>query len=161
MNEWYLILLIAGLMLIGAEVFVPGGVLGLAGAMALLTAAVLGFSIFSPAVATLAAVGMIVMVGVVIALWIRIFPHTPIGRQMTVLRDLKGAHGNDERFAGLQGKTGVSVTALRPSGIIELDNRRFDVLTAGEMIDQGVAVRVVEVRGNRVLVEAIDESVLE
>ncbi len=158
MNEWFLILLIAGLMLIGAEVFVPGGVLGVAGAMALLTAAIMGFSIFPPAVATLVAVGMIILVGVVIVLWIRIFPHTPIGRQMTVLKDLKNAHGNDERFVGLQGKKGISVTALRPSGIIEVENRRYDVLTVGEMIDRGVQVRVIEVRGNRVLVEAASDD---
>ncbi len=155
MNQWFLMLLMAGLMLIGAEVFIPGGVLGVVGAMALVTAAVIGFSIFPPAVAALVAVGMIGMVGVVIVLWIRIFPHTGIGRQMTVFRDLKDAKGTDAGMGGLLGKTGVTRSALRPSGFIEVDNRRLDVVTAGEMIDRDVPVRIVAVQGNRVVVEAV------
>jgi len=155
MNQWFFMLLIAGLMLIGAEVFVPGGVLGVVGAMALVTAAVIGFSIFPPAVAAMVAVGMIGLVGVVIALWIRIFPRTGIGRQMTVLRSLKDAKGTDQSIDDLVGKTGITRSVLRPAGFVEVENRRIDVVTAGEMIERDTPVRIVAVEGNHVIVEAL------
>ncbi len=156
MNTWFAVLAIAGLMLVGAEVFVPGGVLGIAGGLALLTAAIIGFSIFSPEIATLIAVGMIAMVGVVIALWIRIFPRTGIGRQMTVLLDFKGACGTDASLAALVGKTGMTRSSLRPAGFVEVDNRRVDVVTEGGMIDRDVPVRIIGVKGNHLVVEAME-----
>lgn len=159
MIQWFLTLLVAGLMLIGAEVFVPGGVLGAIGAMALMTAATMGFIIFPPAVATMIALAMIVMVGIVVALWIKLFPHTSIGRQMTDLRDLKDVNSTDSTLTGLVGKIGISRSALRPAGIIEIENRRIDVVTAGEMIDSNTPVRVRAVEGPRVIVEALPPAV--
>lgn len=155
MNEWFIMLLIAGLMLIGAEVFIPGGVLGVVGALALMTAAVIGFSLFPPVVALMIAAGMIVLVGVVIALWIRIFPHTSIGKQMIVMRSFKDIKGTDSAIDGLVGKVGTTRSVLRPAGFIEVENRRIDVVTEGEMIECNVPVRIIAVEGNHVIVEAL------
>ena len=52
-------------------------------------------------------------------------------------------------------RVGPTQTPLRPSGIIEIDQRRIDVITAGEFIPQGVQVEVVEVRGSRVEVRRV------
>ena len=155
MNQWFIMFLIAGVMLIGAEVFVPGGVLGVVGAMALMTASVIGFAIFPPAIAIMIAFGMIILVGVVIVLWIRIFPKTGIGRQMTVIRNLKDAKGTESGMDGLVGKTGITRSVLRPAGFVEVDHRRIDVVTQGEMIDCGVPVRITAVEGNHVIVQAL------
>ncbi len=151
----FLIFLIAGWMLIGAEIFVPGGVLGVMGAVSLVIAAILGFSIFPPGIAALIAVGMIGMVGIVMLLWIRIFPKTAIGRQMTDSLDLKDAKSADESLIQLVGQTGITRSPLRPSGFVEIDNRRLDVMTQGEMIDANTPIRVTAVEGNRIIVETI------
>ncbi len=45
-GEIYAILLIAGLMLVGAEIFMPGGILGTFGGMALLAAVAVGYHAF-------------------------------------------------------------------------------------------------------------------
>ena len=153
--QLFIMLLIAGLMLIGAEVFIPGGVLGVAGAIALIVAAGIGFTIFPAGTAVVIAISMIVMVGAVIALWIKLFPHTGIGRQMTAMRDLKDAKGTEDNLADLVGKTGVTRSALRPAGFIEVENRRIDVVTQGEMIDSNTSVRITAVAGNRVIVETL------
>lgn len=159
MNPWFMMFLIAGLMLIGAEIFVPGGVLGVIGVIALIAAAVMGFSIFSPATAMMITFGMMIMVGVVILLWIKIFPHTGIGRQMTLMRNLKGAKGTDNAMESLIGKIGITRSELRPAGIIEVEHRRLDVITQGEMIDPNVTVRVKAIKGNHIIVEALSPSV--
>ncbi len=41
------------------------------------------------------------------------------------------------------GKTGVAITPLRPTGVIEVDGERIEVVTEGEFIAAGSNVRVV------------------
>jgi len=158
MTQMFLMLLIAGLMLIGAEVFIPGGVLGVIGALALIVAAGIGFAIFPAGMAVIIAIGMILMVGAVIMLWIKLFPHTGIGRQMTASHDLGDAKGTEDKLDELVGKTGITRSVLRPAGYVEIDNRRIDVVTQGEMIDNNTPVRITAVEGNRVIVEVLGKT---
>lgn len=51
------------------------------------------------------------------------------------------------------GKTGLTLTPLRPSGSAEIDGRRVDVITQGELIERNVMVSVIEVEGVRVVVK--------
>ena len=55
--------------------------------------------------------------------------------------------------ATLLGCRGRAVTPLRPAGAAQFGDRRVDVITAGEFEESGTPVRVIEVRGNRVVVE--------
>jgi len=54
------------------------------------------------------------------------------------------------------GKEGVTVSELRPAGIALIEERRTDVVTDGEFVAAGQAVRVVEARGNRVVVRPVE-----
>lgn len=56
----------------------------------------------------------------------------------------------------LKGKYGRTVTPMRPSGLVEIDGRRVDALTEGVMVDAGVWVRCVDVKGSRVTVRQVD-----
>jgi membrane-bound serine protease (ClpP class) len=53
----------------------------------------------------------------------------------------------------LVGKTGVALGDIRGGGRAEVDGQTLDVVTAGEWIERGEAVRVAAVRGNVVTVE--------
>jgi len=150
--QLFIVLLVAGLMLIGAEIFVPGGVLGVIGAFALLGAIISGLRAFGPAVGGYIAVAIIILMGVVITLWIKLFPKTKIGKTMTVSRDLSSFKGTQARIKELVGKEGQAVSDLRPGGFAAINGRRVDVVTQGEMISKGESVRVIEVEANRVIV---------
>jgi membrane-bound serine protease (ClpP class) len=50
---------------------------------------------------------------------------------------------------------GITLSALRPAGIAEIEGQRVDVVTKGEMVGRGDRVRVTEVEGNRVVVERL------
>lgn len=54
------------------------------------------------------------------------------------------------------GKSGVAMTPLVPAGKAQIGNELVDVITDGRMVDRDQAIRVVEVIGNRVLVEPVD-----
>jgi len=137
MTELLIILLLGGLFLIGAEIFVPGGVLGTVGGLALIGAGVVAF--INPDIATSTAIaincGIVILVGIVVYLWIKFFPQTGVGRRMTVNKDLHNAKGTESGLRELAGHTGITKTQLHPGGIAEIDGRRVDVITNGEMID--------------------------
>jgi membrane-bound serine protease (ClpP class) len=66
--------------------------------------------------------------------------------------DLPGVH----ELAALKNRTGKTVSPLRPSGVVEFDGRRVDAMTEGGMLDAGVWVRCVAVKGTTVLVRQME-----
>jgi membrane-bound serine protease (ClpP class) len=66
----------------------------------------------------------------------------------------------DVGLGELVGKEGRTLTPLRPAGMVEIDERRIDVVSDSEFLGAGVRVRVVEVEGNRVVVEPATETEL-
>jgi membrane-bound ClpP family serine protease len=56
------------------------------------------------------------------------------------------------KFDHLRGATGSAVTPLCPAGKARFDSELVDVLADGEFLPAGSPVRVVEVRGHRVVV---------
>lgn len=145
-----IVLLIAGIVLLGAEVFVPGAVLGILGILALLGAIVMAFSI-SAVFGFYIAGGVIILAGIGVALWIKFFPRCPIGRRMTLSEDGKHFKAADTK-ADLVGRTGVAQSDLRPAGFALIDGRRVDVVTDGGMISKGETVVVVKAAGSHVVV---------
>ncbi len=92
-----------------------------------------------------------------LAIWgaMRVMPHTRFGRALMLAapsRDEVAGRATEPGLQGLMGHVGETLSSLRPSGFARIDGRKVDVTTRGEMIDQGVAVRVIEVLGNRVVV---------
>lgn len=60
------------------------------------------------------------------------------------------------------GKTGVAVSPLRPTGIVEIDGDRIEVSTEGEFISSGSAVRVVAMDRRRFFVRlAVEGDTIE
>lgn len=53
------------------------------------------------------------------------------------------------------GASGVTLTALRPAGVAELDGQRVDVVSEGGFVEPGVCIRVVRVDGPRVVVAKV------
>lgn len=155
-TQLFIILLVAGLTFVGAEVFVPGGVLGLFGGVALGVAVILGFVAFGAAVGSYVAVGIVILLGVALLLWIRIFPRTRLGKKMAVLPDLRDFKATAAHLGELLHREGVASSDLRPGGFADIDGRRVDVITQGEMISRGTRVRVIKIESNRVLVETIE-----
>jgi membrane-bound serine protease (ClpP class) len=56
----------------------------------------------------------------------------------------------------LKNRTGKTVSPMRPSGSVEFDGRRIDAMTEGVMLDAGVWVRCVAVKGTVVVVRQMD-----
>jgi len=83
-------------------------------------------------------------------------------RRMSVGGELDGSAGQPLEVAGLaelealKNRTGKTVSPMRPAGTVEFDGRRIDAMTEGVMIDAGVWVRCVAVKGSTVLVREME-----
>jgi membrane-bound serine protease (ClpP class) len=150
---WELIigLAVAGLLLIGIELFVPGMVLGTLGAAALVASITLAFVFHGFVAGSAMAVCVLVCSTIGTLVWLRLFPHTAIGKKLTLSTSLGGPNEYPD-FSGLMSREGVTLTILRPAGTAVFDGKRIDVVTDGEFIDPGNRVAVVAVEGARVVV---------
>jgi membrane-bound serine protease (ClpP class) len=145
-------------LLVFFEIFIPGGILGMIGALIIAVGLVAGFlPPNSPAwgAGLLAISSGLGLVG--FYLWLKFFPRSPVGRKIILENDAKDWHGFDPDQKKLVGTEGVSHTPLRPSGVAIIDGRRLDVVTRGERIPVNQPIRVIKVEGNRVVVTAIEE----
>ena len=80
---------------------------------------------------------------------------TRIGDHLVMHKRLKASDGwvAPSEDLALVGSEGDVLTALRPAGSITVEGRRIDAVSVGEFIDKGARICVIEVEGNRVVVE--------
>ncbi len=148
-----LTLLIAGVALLLAEVFLPGMIAGVLGVVCLLGAAVVGFAEFGPKVGSLILMAELLAGTVLTILWMRYFPKTPLGRKY-ILDPSTAAHAPTEPEKWL-GHEGVALTDLRPAGSARLEGEKVDVITNGEHLESGTRVKVVRVDGPSIFVRRV------
>lgn len=151
-----LICLGVGLVLLMIELFTPGfGVSGLTGLVCLSVAIILQFSFGNTRVATYLLAIVLLIVTLAILWFVRSFQRGKLSRSFLVLNDsISGASVQDVASAGSEyiGKTGVTLTPLRPSGIMLVDDKRLDVMTTGAFVEQGKTVEIVNAEGMHILV---------
>ncbi len=157
---WYLALLASGLLLIIAEVVIPGGVAGVIGGLALLGAMGIGLAAFPPPWGFLSAVAIVIFGGIGLLLWVQLFPRSRTGKRITLRTDGATYKSTAPLSPALIDATGETVTALRPGGVALIDGKRYDVLAdGGEWIATGASIRVSDIRdGNLIVRDATDPS---
>ncbi len=153
-TQLYITLVAAGLFLLGAEIFVPGGIIGTIGALALVAAIIVGFLAFGAQGGLLSGIVIVLLSGVAMILWAKFFPRTGMGRHLTLSLSGKLFKAPPADLKKLVGKEGVALTILRPSGMARIDGRRVDVVADGSYIEEGRPIEVIEVDGARVVVRA-------
>ena len=154
--QLFIIFVITGMILIGAEIYVPGGVLGAIGGVALFSAVIAGYAAFGPVGGSYALAGIVVATIIMVIIWMRFFPGSRIGKKIIVAQDLSTSKSSQD-LTFLIGKEGETASELRPAGFATIIGKRIDVVTQGEMISKGEKIKVVKVEGSRVIVQAIEK----
>lgn len=154
MISWIIALFLGGMLLLLAELFLPGLVCGVLGTIMLVASMVLS-------VKTLPDYAVVIIVGestlalglLLFGLWFVPRFGARWGFAHTKNMDPAAGYVNMPEHPELVGQTGQAVTLLRPAGMADIGPERLDVVTEGEFIEPGTAVRVVAVEGNRIVVE--------
>ncbi len=156
MDQAIIVLVIVGFLMIAAEVFVPGLILGALGALCLITSVILCYVAYGPLVGTMAFAGLGVATLTGFLIWLKIFPHTPIGSRMMLRKSLPG--NNAIPSERLVGALGVAITPLRPAGTARIGEKRVDVVAESGLIEPGESVKVVLQEGMRVVVRRTEAA---
>lgn len=157
---WWLLLLFGiGMVLILAEFIVPGGILGVMGVLLLLTSGGLGIYYY-PEYTVFIIIGETLGAVICVILGMMLIAQSGVARFLKLEASLSPDQGytNQPDDVRLMGKTGTVLTQLRPAGIVEVEGIRIDAVSDGTFIEQGTTIRVVEVHGNRIVVEAIEKA---
>ncbi|MFQ5862859.1 MAG: NfeD family protein [Candidatus Brocadiales bacterium] len=150
MSQTQLILLFAvGLAAVFAEILIPGMIVGICGAICMIASIYWAYQIGASGTGNIMVAVSIISVPIFILLWYRL-----ASRTFAVTASEAGFNPPGE-FEKLMGQDGVTLTGLHPTGIANIQGRRVDVVTRGEMVPKGARVKVIEVRGNRVIVKSI------
>jgi membrane-bound serine protease (ClpP class) len=144
------VLFITGIALMIVEMFLPGMVVGVTGFVCAVIGIIVGFHTGGMVIGiTLTVVG-VVSLPVFLIVWLKV---------VAPAMALKAEVGDDEERLesqrSLLGQEGVATSMLRPAGVAQFGDRRVDVVTGGEIIDQDTRIEAVDVRGNQVVVRAV------
>lgn len=159
---WAVLLLLVGMGLVVLDIFVPsGGIFAFLAVCATLAAVWLGFSHGSATgVAVLA--GAVFGTMLVVILGLKYWPSTSLGKRMLLQvpssEDVLPENDPRRALEGLVGRVGRAKSKMLPSGIVAIDGVTLDAISEGLPIEAGQRVRVVEVRGNRVVVQGLPEE---
>ncbi len=132
-----------GLVLLGFEVFLPGGILGVIGGVFLLIGCGLAFWKFGldgGAIALAVALGLS---GLTVYLELVLLPKTGIGRKMFLTAEVSGTSQPRPALPELVGKTGTTLTTLAPTGYVAIDGHSYEAQSQDGLLAKGAAVRVV------------------
>lgn len=156
MNDWNLIIALAttgfGLMLV--EIFLPGMIVGVIGGMCCVASVGVAFAKHGALAGLSTLLIELILISVGFMLWMRIFPHTPMGKRM-FLQEESGAAPTSSIGQLADGAEGIAMTSLRPAGTAEFEARRVDVVAEREFIEQGEKIKVVRADRFRVVVRKI------
>ena len=158
---WAVLLLALGLGLAALEVLLPsGGLLGFLAIAAIVGAIVIGFMQSLAAGLSLTAAAL-VAVPLIVALALRWWPHTPIGRRILLgvprEQDVLPDSPRNRDLKGLVGRVGRAKSPMLLSGAVVIDGRTYDAMSESQPIEVGQMVRVVQVRGTELVVRPADD----
>ena len=134
---------------------------GLSGALGLLALAAAVFLAFGAAFSVVAiqAISIAIVLSVVLfAVFVRMAPQSAYFRRITFTNVQGPEFVANRDFQGLVGHMGVATSYLRPAGVAHVDGERVDVLTEGDFLPAGSAIRVSRVQGSRVFVAPVATS---
>ena len=149
-----LILFVAGLILIGVEISMPGfGIPGLTG----ISCIVLSILVGSPN-PTQAAVSFSIAILLSIIVLIMVFRYAPRNQLFSHIilkseqKNTSGYVSHESNQETLVGMEGEALTLLRPAGTVMIGEKRVSVVSEGAYIKKGAKVKVIAVEGSRIIV---------
>lgn len=154
MFPWIVVLAILGLVMLFAEILMPGfGLFGILGTISLFGSLVLTYRLY----------GMVTFLIMLAAMVVIFFAMVYVAKKSglynkVILKDKQEAKDFDESvLQGLLGQVGITQSTLRPFGVAEFDGKMVDVCSQGDFIDRGEKVQVVQITGKTVTVKAYTE----
>ncbi len=148
-----ILLFAAGILLLGVEVIVPGGILGAIGGLLMLAASAMAYVQFGAGGGTMAVTLAIALALLAILIEIRVLPASRLGRRVYLSKQITGvsaALGVEAR--DLIGQAAVAQTMLSPSGYVQVNGHRYEAFCQAGQVPVGAALVVIGADNFRLIV---------
>ena len=148
-----LLLFLLGVLLLAAEVFMPGAVLGIFGGAAMLAGCLVSFREFGPAGGALATGIALALLGLTLYLELVWLPKSSFGKKLVVQSASDATSQPPLAHPGsVVGKAAEAVTTLAPSGYVLVEGKRYEAFCQTGHAAKGTALHVVGLDNFRLIV---------
>ncbi len=138
--------------LIIVEAFIPGfGIAGISGVVLEIVALRCCWLLHGTVPTLLALAGVLLLIGLAVFLSYRSAMNGRLSKSHLVLKDTETAaeEAKPDHWIGMEG---VTVTALRPAGEIEIEGARLKAASTGDFIEKGAPVLVTGMEGDHCVI---------
>ena len=138
--------------LIIVEAFIPGfGVAGICGVVLEIIALRCCWLLHGTVPTLLALAGVLLLIGLAVFLSYRSAMNGRLSKSHLVLKDTETAaeEAKPDHWIGMEG---VTVTALRPAGEIEIEGARLKAASTGDFVEKGTPVLVTGMEGDHYVI---------
>ncbi len=138
--------------LIIVEAFIPGfGIAGIGGVVLEIIALRCCWLLHGTVPTLLALAGVLLLIGLAVFLSYRSAMNGRLSKSHLVLKDMETAaeEAKPDHWIGMEG---VTVTALRPAGEIEIEGARLKAASTGDFIEKGAPVLVTGMEGDHCVI---------
>ena len=142
----------AGIVLLAIEVLVPGAVLGIAGGVFLLVGVILAFDGYGATGGALATALALLAGTATLYLELVLLPRSRLARKLSLSATVDGRSQPPVADASVIGRRGRAVTTLAPSGVVEIDGRRYEGFARDGHVSAGTPLEVIGLDALRLVV---------
>ena len=151
-----IILFAIGIGLVILELFLPGGISGIIGFIAIIASLFL-------ASGDIVNMGISLLIALVLSVLVSILMVKVLGKRMKFFRKIiltdstntESGYVSNKNRTDLIGLEGTTLTALRPSGTVQIGDERVDVVSEGGFIQKDKKVKIVKAEGSRIVVREL------
>jgi membrane-bound serine protease (ClpP class) len=145
-------LLALGFLLVGLELFLPGGITGAMGGLCLLVGMVLVFRTYGAATGVLV-LGICMGIGRILGVW----GWRRLRKSSGILTTRLGTESTSGKREKMKGKVGKTRTDLNPSGIVTIEGQSLEAIAEGAYIPRDTPIHVVDAEARWMHVRALPE----
>lgn len=142
-----------GILLLVAEVLVPGAILGAIGGLLMFIGCVVAFVTFGLGGGSLALLAALIIAAIAFYIEFRVLPRTKLGKRAFLTEQVTGvsaALGKDA--LSLVGQPAEALTMLSPSGYVRVDGQRYEAFCQSGQAPVGAALEVTGADNFRLIV---------
>ena len=151
-------LFVIGAILLGLEVIVPGAILGIIGGIAMLAGVIVAFDQFGFQGGGMAAIAAVVLVAITLYLEFVLLPRSRLAKTFSMTATVAGRSQPEVADRAVIGRRVVAVTPLAPSGVVELDGRRYEAFARHGHVYAGTQLDIIDLDNFRLVVSKTSTS---
>jgi membrane-bound serine protease (ClpP class) len=147
-----LVLFALGLLLLAIEVVVPGAIIGAVGGVLLLIGVIAAFDAYGVGGGAIATGAALLAGCVTLYLEFVLLPKSRLAKTFSMTATVDGRSQPVLADRTVIGRRGIAVTTLAPSGVVEVDGKRYEAFARTGHVRAGTTLEIVDIDTFRLIV---------